>query len=56
MRKKTATRDALTKLIVKQEDFRSKVHASYLVLREELVQLSTDDNWSQIAKALNKLI
>ncbi len=56
MRKRSATRDALTEVIIKQEDYRSKVHASFLVLREELVQLSTDDNWSKIAKALNKLI
>ncbi len=56
MRTRSASREVLTEVITKQEDYRSKVHASYLVLREELVQLSTEDNWSKIAKALNKLI
>lgn len=56
MRKKSSTRDELREVIMKQEDYRSKVHASYLILREELVQLSTEDNWSNVAKALNKLI
>jgi organic radical activating enzyme len=56
MRKRSATRDELTEVVIKQEDYRSEVHASYLVLRQELVQLSTEDNWSKIAKALNKLI
>lgn len=56
MRKKSSSRDELIEVIIKQEDYRSKVHASYLVLREELVQLSTEDNWSKVAKALNKLI
>ena len=56
MRNRSATRDEITQVIIKQEDYRSKVHASFLVLRGELAQLSTEDNWSKIAKALNKLI
>ena len=56
MRNRNATKDQLTEVIMKQEDYRAKAHASFLELRTNLVEISTDDNWSKIAKALNKLI
>lgn len=56
MRNRNATKDQLTEVIMRQEDYRTKVHASFLELRTNLVEISTDDNWSKIAKALNKLI
>jgi len=56
MRNRNATKDQLTEVIMKQEDYRAKAHASFLELRTNLVEISTDDNWSKIAKSLNKLI
>ncbi len=56
MRNRSATKDQLTEVIMKQEEYRAKAHASFLKLRTNLVEVSTDDNWSKIAKALNKLI
>jgi len=56
MRNRSATRDEITEVIIRQENYRSRVHSSFLVLRKELTQLSTEDNWSKIAKALDKFI
>ncbi len=56
VRNRNATKDQLTEVIMKQEDYRAKAHASFLELRTNLVEISTEDNWSKIAKALNKLI
>ncbi len=56
MRNRNATKDQLAEVIMKQEDYRAKAHASFLELRTNLVEISTDDNWPKIAKSLNKLI
>ena len=56
MRDRNASRDDITKAVMMQEDHRAVVHASFLKLRKELVELSTKDNWPKIAKALNKFL
>ena len=56
MRDRNASRDDITEAVMMQEDERAVVHASFLKFRKELVELSTEDNWPKIAKALNKFL
>ena len=39
-----------------QEKIRAEAHASFLELRKNLVEISTEDNWPKLAKALGKFI
>ena len=39
-----------------QEKIREEAHASFLELRKNLVEISTEDNWPKLAKALGKFI
>ena len=55
MENRDASKEDLTEIVVLNEDFRAKVHTSFLKLRGELIELSTPEQWPKIAKALNKL-
>jgi len=55
MRNRNASREDISNVVVLQEDYRAKAHSSFLDMRMDLVELSTEDNWPKIAKALNKL-
>jgi len=56
IRNQDATHEELSDIFQRQEDYLIKMQTSYLSLRSELQQLSTEDQWPKIAKALNKLI
>ena len=51
-----ASREEILEVVEKLEDFRAKTHQSYLSLRQNLVKLSSDDDWPKLAKALNKFV
>lgn len=49
-----ATREEIAEVVYELESFRGNLHDSYLEMRKELVELSTEDNWPKLAKALAK--
>lgn len=51
-----ATKEQIEKMTDLQEQIRAEAHASFLELRKSLVELSTEDNWPKLAKALGKFI
>ena len=56
LRDQAATREEVAEVIQRLEDFREKVHHSFLDLRKNLVSLSTEENWPELSKALEKFI
>jgi len=56
LRNRLSTEEEIDEIIQQLENFRSNVHYSFLELRKDLVELSTEDNWPKLAKALGKLI
>lgn len=56
IRNQNATYEELTEIIEKLDNYLIQMQASFLTLRSELQELSSEDQWRKIAKALNKLI
>ncbi len=56
LRNREASSEEIARVIQKLENFRTNVHQSYLDLRKKLVELSTEENWPALAKALGKFI
>ena len=55
LRDHNASEDELNSVTQNLENYRNEVHSSYLNLREKLVELSTEENWPKLSKALGKL-
>ncbi len=51
-----ATREQIEGIGIQQEKIRAEAHASFLELRKNLVNLSSEDHWPKLAKALGKFI
>lgn len=53
---KNTSKEALLKLINEKEKFRSEIGLSFITMRKDLIQLSTEKQWIKISKNISKLI
>ncbi len=51
-----ASKEDITAIMKILEDYQGKAQNAFLDLHSKLSKLSTENNWSKIAKALNKFI
>ena len=56
MNDQQASQEEIEAVISLQEQIRAGAHDAFLELRKNLVEISTEDNWPKLAKALGKFI
>lgn len=54
LKNKEATREELEAILDNLSQVRAASEEAYLILRTDLIELSTEDNWPKLAKALGK--